>query len=986
MKKSLLLAITVILVMTLPMMVLADEFFDEVNYKGAFGSSNWMQGWTALDGYNFLKEQAENSSQVTITDSDIEAGQNIYWTADNTYLLDGLVYVESGATLNIEAGTVIKGKADAEPTAALIICQGAKIYAEGTATDPIVFTAENDDLSDPYDVEFDTRGQWGGLIVLGKAVLNETATDGISYVEGIEEESDRTKFGGEDDEDNSGIIRYVSIRHGGAELAPGDEINGLTLGAVGSGTTIEYIEIFANKDDGIEWFGGTVNCKNLVAAFCGDDGFDHDMGLRNKMQFLFTIQDTASAGRAGEHDGGHDPEDGEPFAYPVIYNATYLGPGMESSQDDAALKLRDNWGGEYKNSIFGDRSGNALAIEYVDGYEQDSRKRLADGEIVLENNLWFNFAPGNTWEAITDTSYEADYMSGTGTNPILASSPLRSISRARDNGLDPRPVEGGDAYNNLSELPEDDFFEKVNYKGAFGSSNWMQGWTALDSYGFLKETPEAAATETIADDDIQAGDQVYWTADNTYLLDGLVYVESGATLNIEAGTVIKGKADAEPTAALIICQGAKIYAEGTATDPIVFTAENDDLSDPYDVEFDTRGQWGGLIVLGKAVLNETATDGISYVEGIEEESDRTKFGGEDDEDNSGIIRYVSIRHGGAELAPGDEINGLTLGAVGSGTTIEYIEIFANKDDGIEWFGGTVNCKNLVAAFCGDDGFDHDMGLRNKMQFLFTIQDTASAGRAGEHDGGHDPEDGEPFAYPVIYNATYLGPGMESSQDDAALKLRDNWGGEYKNSIFGDRSGNALAIEYVDGYEQDSRKRLADGEIVLENNLWFNFAPGNTWEAITDTSYEADYMSGTGTNPILASSPLRSISRARDNGLDPRPVEGGDAYNNLSEYTSGIAYEYTDFSTENIPNNFNLNAYPNPFNPVTNISFNLPEAQSVKISVYNVMGQKEMDIRDSYHAAGHHTYSINGSDLSSGIYFIRLQTENKVRVRKITLLK
>jgi len=532
----------------------------------------------------------------------------------------------------------------------------------------------------------------------------------------------------------------------------------------------------------------------------------------------------------------------------------------------------------------------------------------------------------------------------------------------------------------------DDFFDKVNYKGAFGSSNWMQGWTALESYGFLATQPTSAQTVTVVDDDIQAGDVVYWTADNTYLLDGLVYVENGAVLNIEAGTVIKGKADADPTSALIICQGAQIFAEGTADNPIIFTAEYDDVTDPYDVEFDTRGQWGGLIILGQAVINETSTGGISYVEGIEEESDRTKFGGSNDADNSGVLRYISIRHGGAELAPGDEINGLTLGAVGSGTTIEYIEIFANKDDGIEWFGGTVNCKYLIAAFCGDDGFDHDMGIRSKMQFLFTIQDTASAGRAGEHDGGHDPEDGLPFAYPIVYNATYLGPGMQSSQDDAALKLRDNWGGEYKNSIFGDRSGKAISIEYVDGYDQDSRKRLADGEIVLEHNLWFNFAPGNSWTALTDTAYEADYMTNTGSNPILSSSPLRAISRDQDNGLDPRPIADGDAYDNLAEFpTVGIDnnYQYSG----SLPENYTLiKAYPNPFNPTTTIQFALQKNQDVQLVVYNLMGQTEKVLVNNHLQKGSYQFTLNGTDLSSGIYFIRLQTKDRVATQKVTLLK
>ncbi len=961
-----------------------DPFFEKVNYKGAFGSSNWMKGWTALDEYGFLADDATPSGTVNVTDADINAGDVVYWTADNTYVLDGLVYVEAGAVLNIQAGTVIQAKpGTGDNTSALIICQGAKIYAEGTGTNPIIFTAEGDDMNDPYDIAFDTRGQWGGVIILGNAVINEEG--GIDYVEGISEQSDRTKFGGDDDDDNSGVLRFVSIRHGGTELAPGDEINGLTLGAIGRGTTIEYIEVFANKDDGFEWFGGTVNCKHLIAAFCGDDGFDHDEGLTCKMQFLFTIQDSASAGRAGEHDGGHEPEDGLPFAYPVIYNATYLGPGMESSQEDVCLKLRDNWGGEYKNSIFGDRSGKAIDIEESSSYEQDSKKRLDDGQIVLENNLWFNFAPGNTWADLAAHDYEATYMEGTGTNPILASSPVVSIGREQNKGLDPRPVQGGEAYTNLAEYPDDPFFEKVNYKGAFGSSNWMKGWTALDEYGFLADDATPSGTVNVTDADINAGDVVYWTADNTYVLDGLVYVEAGAVLNIQAGTVIQAKpGTGDNTSALIICQGAKIYAEGTGTNPIIFTAEGDDMNDPYDIAFDTRGQWGGVIILGNAVINEEG--GIDYVEGISEQSDRTKFGGDDDDDNSGVLRFVSIRHGGTELAPGDEINGLTLGAIGRGTTIEYIEVFANKDDGFEWFGGTVNCKHLIAAFCGDDGFDHDEGLTCKMQFLFTIQDSASAGRAGEHDGGHEPEDGLPFAYPVIYNATYLGPGMESSQEDVCLKLRDNWGGEYKNSIFGDRSGKAIDIEESSSYEQDSKKRLDDGQIVLENNLWFNFAPGNTWADLAAHDYEATYMEGTGTNPILASSPVVSIGREQNKGLDPRPVQGGEAYTNLAEYPI-TAVEYIPVFTNEKPKSYKLSQnYPNPFNPTTSIRFDLPETANVTLSVYNVMGQKVATLINGKVNAGVHQVEWNAADLPSGMYIYRLEAGATIISHKMMLLK
>jgi len=534
-------------------------------------------------------------------------------------------------------------------------------------------------------------------------------------------------------------------------------------------------------------------------------------------------------------------------------------------------------------------------------------------------------------------------------------------------------------------IAQNQFFEQVNYKGAFGSSNWMQGWTALDEYGFLADAAAPATEVTVTDDDIQAGDHVFWAADNIYVLDGLVYAEAGAVLNIEEGTVIKGKAGTgENASGLIICQDAKIYAEGTAENPIIFTAYSDDITTPFDVDFDTRGQWAGLILLGNAVINETG--GYSYIEGISEQSDRTRFGGNDDHDCSGVLRYVSIRHGGTELAPGDEINGLTMGAIGDGTTIEYIEVFSNSDDGYEWFGGTVNCKHLVAAFCGDDAFDHDMGIRSKMQFLFAIQDTAAAGRCGEHDGGHDPEDGTPFAYPVIYNATYLGPGMTSSQDDECLKLRDNWGGEYKNSIFGDRSGIAVDIEQTDSYVQDSKKRLDNGQIVFENNLWFNFAPGNTWTEIGDNTWEANYFSTAATyNEIVTTSPVKAISRAQDGTLDPRPVQGGAAYDDLAMYT-GVA-EGGITNPNNIPTNVVLaQNYPNPFNPETKIRYTIPQAGMVKLEVFNVLGQKVTTLVNKFEAKGEHNVMWDASRFESGIYFYRLSTASQVVTRKLMLLK
>ncbi|MGE5797889.1 MAG: hypothetical protein ACM34N_13970, partial [Ignavibacteria bacterium] len=555
------------------------EFLDKVNYKGAFGSSNWLKGWTGLDHYGFLAPDKTPVNTVTVTDADINEGDMVYWTADNTYLLNGFVFVEDGAVLNIEAGTVIKGMpGQGESASALIICQGAKIYAEGTASKPIIFTAESDDVTNPDDLVLPASNLWGGVILLGRAQINTSA--GVGNIEGLPV-SEKSQYGGEDDDDNSGVMRFVSIRHGGTDIGEGNEINGLTMGGVGRGTTIDHIEVFQNNDDGFEWFGGTVNCKYLVSSFNGDDGFDHDEGIRSKLQFLFEIQDANFGNHFGEHDGGTDPEDGEPYAFPQVYNATLLGSGMNSENPDNSYSflLRDFWGGSYKNCIFGDYSGGAVNVEDLPS-GNDSRIRMENGQIVFSNNIWFNYADGSTFPELvraqpgSDSVFVSEYLAAAENNNTIEDPSLAGISRARDEGLDPRPASASPAYSGLSEYPEnDEFYEKANYKGAFGSANWLKGWTALDHYGFLAPDKTPANTITVTDADINTGEQVYWTADNTYILNGLVFVEDGAVLNIEAGTIIKGMpGQGESASPLIVAQGGKIYAEGTGVAPIIFTA------------------------------------------------------------------------------------------------------------------------------------------------------------------------------------------------------------------------------------------------------------------------------------------------------------------------------------------------------------------------------------------------------------------------------
>jgi len=962
------------------------EFFEGAPYKGAFGVTNWANNWTALEHYGVLTPASSGTNRVDVFDNSINPGETVYWTADNEYHLNGRVFVDDGARLFIEAGTVIKGMpGDSIDASVLVVARGGQIFAEGTADRPIIFTAENDDVANPLDIAYDTKGLWGGVIILGDAPINRAA--GEHNIEGIPTTEDRGIYGGSNADDNSGIFRYVSIRHGGISIGDGNEINGLTMGGVGRGTTIEYVEVYANQDDGFEWFGGTVNCRNLIAAFCGDDAFDHDEGLQCKMQFLFAVQHADFGNMCAEHDGAPSKENlaADPKAYPVIYNATFLGSGQNSTnpEQERIFRIRENWGGEYRNSIFGDYNGYGLDIE--DKYDTDSRDRLAAGELHFTDNIWFNVNGFTLADSIGRYDYVNTYLNDAATNNVEADPLLRGISRAEDGGLDPRPAENSPAWDNLGEFPDDDFFVEVNYKGAFGASNWAQDWTALEHYGVLTPAVVGGGTDiTVNDADLSSGN-VFWTANNTYHLNGRIFVDDGAALNIEAGTVIKGMpGDSIDASVLVVARGAKLFAEGSATRPIIFTAENDDVANPLDIAFDTKGLWGGVIMLGKAPINRAA--GEHNIEGIPTTEDRGIYGGTDENDCSGFLRHVSIRHGGISIGDGNEINGLTMGGVGDNTTLEYIEVFANQDDGFEWFGGTVSGKNLIAAFCGDDAFDHDEGLQCKMQYIFAIQHADFGNMCAEHDGAPSKENlaAIPKAYPVIYNATFLGSGQNSTnpEQERIFRIRENWGGEYNNSIFGDYNGYGLDIE--DKYDTDSRDRLAAGEIHFTHNIWFNVNGYTLADSIGRYDYVNAYLNDATTANVEVDPQLTSISRTEDAGLDPRPAHNGPAYSDVASQPVGIRAAE---SRNTIPADFVLKQnYPNPFNPITNISFSLPNSAKVTLNVYNILGQKVASLVNQRLNAGSYRYTWNAGSLSSGIYIYQLRAGKTVINKKMSLVK
>ncbi len=308
-------------------------------------------------------------------------------TPDRIWELQGRVIIDAGATLTIEPGTIIKGREGAGTNAsALIISRGAKINAGGTPDKPIIFTTILDNIqvgeTAGTNLAKEDNEKWGGLIILGRAPVSAGDGDTESSIEGLPADEPYAKYGGDRPDDNSGILRYVSIRHGGISIGAGNEINGLTLGGVGNGTVIENIEIFATLDDGIEFFGGTVNMKNVMVTWQGDDGLDIDQNYAGTIENFMIF-----------HGVGVDTDEGLEIDGPegtthidglfTLKNGTVINDGQEGTPADFKAKAQGN----ISNVVF--EGYSAAVIKFRASYtdtcdpKEDAFTHLTDTTPVL---------------------------------------------------------------------------------------------------------------------------------------------------------------------------------------------------------------------------------------------------------------------------------------------------------------------------------------------------------------------------------------------------------------------------------------------------------------------------------------------------------------------------------------------------------------------------------------------------------------------------
>lgn len=429
------------------------------------------------------------------------------------YSLKGWVYVTSGSELYIEAGTVIKG--DKATKASLIVEPGAKIFAEGTQAQPIVFTSAQAPGSRK-------PGDWGGLVILGKAKNNI----GQMTIEG----GLRTQHGGTDDNDNSGKLRYVRIEFAGYPFATDQEINGLTLGSVGRGTTIDHVQVSYSNDDSYEWFGGSVNAKYLVAYHGWDDDFDTDNGYSGKIQYLLSVRNPKIADKSVsngfESDNNASGTTAEPFTSAVFSNATIIGPIGQATDFVNATTYIDGGGynpnngsalGQYHSAMQIRRNShlnifNTVATGYPVGIIIENDKGSAtqaaatEGKLTVQNVVFAGMTilgsdKNKTWADALSTdgtnvdntkpSFSNGYFSRTnGGNSLLTA--ITDVKLKQPNSMVANPNYGPVAGSPLvgkaglftNTLLQDAWFDKVDYIGAFKSDadadNWTKGWTNFD--------------------------------------------------------------------------------------------------------------------------------------------------------------------------------------------------------------------------------------------------------------------------------------------------------------------------------------------------------------------------------------------------------------------------------------------------------------------------------------------------------------------------
>lgn len=745
-----------------------------------------------VPGSNVLGCQVSVNASGAITQDLhlITSSPAVYWFDQPTF-----VGTDDGTTPGALGGTTVDLTIDpgailvfVNPTDFLTVNRGSRILANGTAAEPIVFTSDEDlvdnNLAD--DSQGSARGQWGGLIINGRAPINSCADPSMPATCETSGEGGTGNYGGPDANDDSGNLNYVRVQYAGFEITTDNELNGIAFQGVGDTTEVDYVQVHNNDDDGVEFFGGTVDVKHLVITGVDDDGLDWVAGWDGSAQDVLIIG--SGVGDNGfEGDSNSSNNDIQPRSNPLISNFTLIGDPAE----DLGMQIRVGTGGLFLNGIVTGWADGCLDID-----DAATHALIQDGADVLANGV-------NDEDLQISSVYFscATAFDDTGTDPGDITTAFSGIFTGASTLSGPLPGANEDAVTALDPSTFDTFFDAESFVGAFEpgltpTETWAFGWTVpgsvFPSQGCPTGTTDITATSSVTPP--SGGNicelsgtltsDVTLTIGNHYSLGGAVFVGqdvgpdssnpnpvASANLTIQAGVTVFG---ANPTDFLVVNRGSQILATGTEAAPIVFTSDDDLLGSNVG---DERGQWGGLILNGRAPINSCADPSMPASCETSGEGGTGSYGGDLATDSSGILNYVRVQHAGFEITTDNELNGIAFQGVGNGTNVDYIQVHANDDDGIEFFGGTVDASHVVITGVDDDAIDWVSGWNGTIQYALIVG--SGVGDNGfEGDSNSSNNNILPRSNPIIANWTAVGGASE----DLGMQIRVGTAGLFVNGV------------------------------------------------------------------------------------------------------------------------------------------------------------------------------------------------------------
>jgi hypothetical protein len=566
------------------------------------------------------------------------------------------------------------------------------------------------------------------------------------------------------------------------------------------------------------------------------------------------------------------------------------------------------------------------------------------------------------------------------------------------------------------------FIQMVNYAGALSSDasqDWTKGWAEWNP----KQASYGVATETTTLNDASGIKNITGTvtldASKVYLLTSTCVVRSGGKLIIPAGTVIRGAADLTATpklyALITVERGGMIEVNGTSTNPVVMTSNK--AAGSRD-----RGDWGGLVLCGKAVNNQGLDVQLEGFNNVAVDNTLGKFGGTDDADNSGVVKYVRIEFAGLAFEPNKEVNSLTMGSVGSKTEIEGVQCSFGNDDAFEWFGGTVSCKKLISYKTTDDDFDTDFGYRGAVQFGIAVRDTAyfdlswnatsgaSTSETFESDNDAAGSGKLPLTSALFSNITCVGPvpldktynDLTATQKGAfrrGARIRRNSRLSIVNSVFmGYRNfimfdGDSVLV--ASGVKSGS---ISETSNVLRNNFIANTAAASAAGATNTGLAEVDSKN----TPAAMDAWLRDVKNSNkiDDAsyvsgailVDPknatapdfRPVTAS-KINTLANYDAAIFTKFGKFSSVNTLGDVVMtNAYPVPAVDVVNVELFTVSATEVMVSVSDMSGKVVASMGSQSLVAGGNAISVPVADLNNGLYILTVVSNGAKSAYRFTV--